>query len=127
MGHDLCKVLVVEDDRDNADSVVMILRLWGHEAIAAYSPLQAISTARVLDPDVVLMDIAMPHKDGFDVAKELRAFCPDAKIVAITGFTQADIVSRSRAAGFADFLMKPVEPDNLKAVVDTQCAARAAP
>jgi CheY-like chemotaxis protein len=119
-----CKVLVVDNDRDTADSVVILLQYWGHEAMAAYSPEQAIAAARVFDPDVVLMDIGMPGRDGFDVAKEVRSLCPDARVVAVTGFTQADMVRRSREAGFADFLGKPAEAKDIKAVVDTQCATQ---
>jgi CheY-like chemotaxis protein len=118
-----CKVLVVDDNQDSADSTVMLLQIWGHEAVAAYSAERAISTARSFDPDVVLMDIGMPEMDGFDIAKELRTFCPDVRVVAITGFTQADIVRRSREAGFNGVLVKPAETKALKEVVDTQCAA----
>jgi CheY-like chemotaxis protein len=121
--HESCKVLVVDDDRDNANTTVTLLQIWGHEAEAAYSPEDAISKALTLDPDVVIMDIGLPTMDGFDLASAVRRHCPEAKFLALTGFTQADIVRRARAAGFADVLVKPAPARLLKEAVDTECAA----
>jgi CheY-like chemotaxis protein len=122
-----CKVLVVDDEHDTVDSMVILLQTWGHEAVAAYSGPQALSLAGAFDPDVVLMDIGMPEMSGFDVAKELKTICPEAKIVALTGFTQADIVRRARDAGIADVVVKPASAAALEDVVDTQCADRKKP
>ena len=68
------------------------------------------------------MDIGLPHKNGFDLANELRSYCSDAKFVAITGYTQADIVRRSRAAGFAKVLIKPAAATELKEAVEAECS-----
>ena len=125
MNSESCKVLVVDDDRDNANSIVTLLQLWGHEAEAAYSGEDAISKALAVDADVVLIDIVMPGMNGFDVAKELRRLCPRAKFLALTGFTRADIVRRSRDAGFAKVLFKPAAAKELKEAVETECAASA--
>ena len=125
MSSETCKVLVVDDERDTADTAVILLRLWGHEAEAAYSAEDAVSKAFVLDPDVVLVDLVMPEVNGFDLAKELRSICPAAKFLATTGFTQADIVRRSREAGFAKVLFKPAPARVLKEAVDSECAAAA--
>ncbi len=116
-------MLVVDDERDTADTAVMLLRLWGHEAEAAYSAEDAMSKAFVLDPDVVLVDLVMPETNGLDLAKELRAVCPAAKFLAITGFTRADIVRRAHEAGFERVLLKPAPAKVLKQVVDNECAA----
>jgi CheY-like chemotaxis protein len=118
-----CKVLVVDDERDTADTAVMLLRLWGHEAEAAYSADDAMSKAFDLDPDVVLVDLVMPETNGLDLAKELRAVCPDAKFLAITGFTRADIVRRAHEAGFERVLLKPAPASVLQQVVESECAA----
>jgi CheY-like chemotaxis protein len=120
---EMCKVLVVDDERDTADTAVILLRLWGHEAEAAYSADDAMSKAFELDPDVVLIDLVMPEVNGFDLAKQLRRVCPEAKFVAITGFTRADIIRRSREAGFAKVLLKPAPAKVLKEAVDSECAA----
>jgi len=116
-----CKVMVVDDNRDAADTAVMLLALWNHEAVAAYGADECLDVAREFRPDVVLMDIGMPGKSGFDVAKELQQICPSARLVALTGFTRADIRRRAKDEGFADFLVKPVEAEDLKDAVDTQC------
>ena len=123
MNKEPCKVLVVDEDRDHADTTIMLLQMWGHEAEAAYSPENAVSAATTLDPDVILIDLGRPIVNGFDLADELRAHCPTAKLVAITAFTAADIVRRTRDAGFEKVLFKPAPARALKEAVDTQCAA----
>jgi CheY-like chemotaxis protein len=118
-----CKVLVVDEDRNNAETTVMLLQMWGHEAEPAYSAEDATSKAKALDPDVVLIDLERPFVSGFDLANELRRCCPTAKLVAITGFSEGDIVRRTREAGFEKVVFKPAPARRLKEVVDTECAA----
>ena len=117
-----CKVLVVDDHRDGADSVVMLIQAWGHDAMAAYTAEQALAMAYSYQPDVVLMDLGMPGKDGFQLGKEIEALSPGCRIVALTGFTQADMVRRSQQAGFVDYLVKPTDPQALNAVVEEHCS-----
>jgi CheY-like chemotaxis protein len=64
---------VVDEDRNNAETTVMLLQMWGHEAEPAYSAEDATSKAKALDPDVVLIDLERPFVNGFDLASELRA------------------------------------------------------
>jgi CheY-like chemotaxis protein len=116
-----CKVLVVDDERANADSTVRLLRAWAHEAEVAYSAEDAISKAIAFDPDVVLIDIGMPVMNGFDLVKELRQYCPGAKFVALTGYPPEEIVRRADDAGFARILTKPAF--DLEQAVGTECAA----
>jgi CheY-like chemotaxis protein len=118
-----CKVLVVDEDRDNADTTLMLLQMWGHEAEAVYSAEDAPAAATTFDPDVVLIDLGRPIVNGFDLANELRRRCPTAKLVAITAFTAADIVPRVREAGFEKVLFKPAPAREIKEAVDTECAA----
>jgi CheY-like chemotaxis protein len=118
-----CKVLVVDEDRDNADTTLMLLQMWGHEAEAVYSAEDAVAAATTLDPDVILIDLGRPIVNGFDLANELRRHCPTAKLVAITTFTAADIVPRLRDAGFEKVLFKPTPAREIKEAVDTECAA----
>jgi CheY-like chemotaxis protein len=118
-----CKVLVVEEDRDNADTTVMLLHVWGHEAEPAYSAEDALSKAMTLAPDVILVDLGRPVVNGFDLAAELRRCCPHAKLVAITGFTEGDIVRRARDAGFEKVLLKPASASKLQETVEAECAA----
>jgi DNA-binding NarL/FixJ family response regulator len=83
------------------------------------------SRARKFDPDVVLVDIGLPGKNGFDLGRELAQIGPGVRLVALTGFTQADIVRRSREAGFVTYLVKPAPPPVLKDVVESQCESAA--
>lgn len=117
-----CKVLVVDDNHDAADSVVILLQLWGHEAVAAYSGQQCIEIAKRFDPDVVLMDLGLPGQDGFAVKGEVARICPGVRVVALTGYSQADIVRRTRDEGFAAHLTKPVEAPQLENAVKQQCS-----
>jgi CheY-like chemotaxis protein len=117
-----CKVLVVDEDRDNADTTMMLLQMWGHEAEAVYSTEDALAAATTLDPDVVLLDLGRPIVNGLDLAQELRRHCPTAKLVAITAFTAADIVPRTRDAGFEQVLFKPAPAQQIKEAVDAECA-----
>jgi two-component system nitrate/nitrite response regulator NarL len=116
-----CKVLVVDVERNDADSNVSLLQLWGHEAEAAYSPEDALAKAVALDPDVILMDLE-PVASGFDLAKELRKSCPEAKLLALTDYTRADIVRRARSVGVDRVLEKPVPAKAIKEAVDASCA-----
>ena len=122
MTTDLCKVLVVDDNRDAADSAVMLLHIWGHEARAVYSGAECVAMVKQFDPDVILMDIGLPGGDGFKVKEEVEQICPQARVVALTGYTQADIKRRVREEGFAAHLLKPVEPPELKEAVNEQCS-----
>jgi len=118
-----CTVLVVDEDRDNTDTTVMLLQMWGHEAEAAYSADEAIPKAKSLDPDVILVDLGRPVVNGLSLANQLRQHCPEAKLVAITAFTATDIVRRTREAGFEKVLLKPAPAKRLKEAVDAECAA----
>jgi CheY-like chemotaxis protein len=122
MKQEPCKVLVVDEDRDNADTTVMLLQMWGHEAEAAYSAEDATAKVGALEPDVVLLDLGRPIVTGLTLADELRRQCPQAKLVAITGFTATDIVRRARDAGFEKVLLKPATATRLKQAVETECA-----
>ena len=127
MNKELCKVLVVDEDRDNADTTVMLLQMWGHEAEAAYSADDAVAKARAFDADVILIDLGRPVVNGFDLAKELGGYCPEAKLLAITGFTAGDIVRRTRAAGFKKVLFKPTPAKRLQEAVETECSGSSEP
>jgi CheY-like chemotaxis protein len=118
-----CKVLVVDEDRHNTDTKVMLLQMWGHEAVPAYSAEDALAQARQLDPDVVVIDLGLPAVNGLDLANALRRCCPEAKLVAIAGFSETDIVRRSRDAGFEQVLVKPTAAKNLQEAVESECAA----
>jgi PAS domain S-box-containing protein len=113
------RILVVEDNRDAAESLRMLLHLFGHDVVVAHSGPAGVETAREWHPDVVLCDIGLPGMDGYGVVGELRRN-PDtarARVIAVTGYGADEDRRRSRAAGFDQHLTKPVDPDTLQEVV----------
>jgi CheY-like chemotaxis protein len=110
------RVLVVDDYPDTTESLAMLLRLWGYEALLAFDGPGALSTALSERPDAVLLDLGMPGLDGYEVARRLRAHPETQKVllVAVTAYGQEGDRLRSRQAGFDHLLLKPVEPDRLR-------------
>lgn len=105
------RILLVDDNRDSADSLAMLLELKGHEVRIAYDGAQALDVAPRLAPHLALIDLAMPKMDGFATLAGLRALPALAGTVfaAMTGFGHADDRERTREAGFDAHLVKPVE------------------
>lgn len=110
------KILVVDDNRDAADSLAMLLELNGCETEIAYDGLSAIPVAREFVPDIALLDIGLPGLSGYDLARRLREL-PDLSqviLVAVTGWGQEDDRRRTRESGFDRHLVKPVDPGELR-------------
>lgn len=109
------RVLVVDDNVDAADSLAALLKLQGHETHAVYSGQEALERVESFRPDVVLVDIGLPRMNGYDLANRLReAGHPALRLVAITGYGQVEDRERAHAAGFDDYLVKPVEEPALE-------------
>jgi CheY-like chemotaxis protein len=113
------RILVVDDHQDSADTLALLLGSMGHEAITAYDGARALALAAGFKPHVVLLDIAMPGLDGYEVALRLRSDMPDAgvHIIAVTGYGQKKDIIRTYEAGFNAHLLKPVGPMQLDAVL----------
>ena len=109
------RVLVVEDNVDAADTMQLILKISGYEARTAHDGASAVRIAREFQPQVVFLDIGLPGKDGYEVARELRGLpqMESALLVALTGYDHDDDRRRANEAGFNDFQVKPVEPEAL--------------
>ena len=105
------RVLVVDDNADAANTLAMLLNLDGHEVRAVYSARTALKAVQGFEPDVVLLDIGLPEMDGYEVARRIREepMFTGLRLVALTGYGQAEDKQRTRAAGFDDHLVKPVE------------------
>lgn len=106
------KVLVVEDDRDTAESLRTLLDLCGYQVMVAHTSKQGIETARMLEPHVVLCDIGLPDGDGYVVASMLRqsGAATAVRLIAVTAFGEPQHRLRALAAGFDQHLVKPVDP-----------------
>ena len=109
------RILVVDDNRDSADSLALLLNLQGHETEAVYDGLSAVHTAERFAPDVVLLDRGLPILDGIEACRRIREkpWGRNMVIVALTGWGQEEDRRRSREAGFDEHLVKPVSNDAL--------------
>ena len=114
------RVMVVDDNRDSADSATSIVRLLGYRVETAYDGPAALELARGLRPQAVLLDLSMPQMDGYQALQQLRALpgMESAFVVAMTGYGSEDDRRRTRAAGFDGHLVKPVGLDLLIGVLN---------
>jgi CheY-like chemotaxis protein/anti-sigma regulatory factor (Ser/Thr protein kinase) len=105
------RILVVDDNRDSALALAMMLRMMGHEAHTAHDGHQALEMAAVVRPHTVLLDLGMPGLSGYDTCRRMREqpWAKGVVIVALTGWGQEDERRRSREAGFDEHLVKPVD------------------
>ena len=111
MGGTGCRILVVDDDPDGADSLAALLSLIGHDTVVANDGLAALILADSFHPDVVVLDLGMPGLDGFAVAERLRKTPSGAGLllIAATGWGHPEDRRRSLAAGFNHHLAKPID------------------
>jgi PAS domain S-box-containing protein len=109
------RVLVVDDNPDNARGLSRLLKLLGHDVRVAHDGPAAVEVARVHRPEIVLLDIGLPGMDGYEVARRLRTeeCCRDALVIAVSGYGQPEDLRRSKEAGFDHHLVKPVDYDAL--------------
>jgi signal transduction histidine kinase/CheY-like chemotaxis protein len=111
------RVLVVDDNRDAANTLADLLRMWGHEVVLAYDGAGALQRASEFRPELALLDIGLPDLDGYKVAERLRKESADGRVltlIALTGLGQQEDRERALAAGFDQHLTKPVNPAKLK-------------
>jgi PAS domain S-box-containing protein len=120
-------VLVVDDNRDAAESLAMLLSTTGADVHVAHDGPAALEEFELREPDVVLLDIGMPDMDGYEVARRLREFSSPERvaIVALTGWGQDEDRQRVREAGFDHHLVKPVDLASLQALLTSLARARA--
>ena len=113
------RVLLVDDNRDAADSMAILLRLNGYEVRTAYDGQTALVLAGLQAPDVVICDISMPDMSGLELARRLRQDLGlrDSLLVALSGYAQEEDRHRSQKAGFNAHLAKPVSLESLKALL----------
>jgi signal transduction histidine kinase/DNA-binding response OmpR family regulator len=117
------RVLVVDDNKDAAQSTALLLRLAGFEAQLAYDGAEALKAVSEFCPDAVLLDIGLPVMDGYEVARRLRAQ-PSAQrlvLIAASGYGQEEDQLRSIEAGFDTHLTKPLDPPHLTDLLVSLC------
>jgi CheY-like chemotaxis protein len=106
------RVLVVDDNQDSAETIAMLIELWGHQARIVHNGPAALAEAPGWRPEVVLLDIGLPGIDGYEVARRLRQepAMAGALLIAMTGYGQERDRRMSSEAGFDHHLVKPVDP-----------------
>ena len=113
------KVLIVDDNRDAAESLAILLEMAGHEVRVAHLGRAALTLAQTFRPDTAVLDIGMPDLSGYEVAESLRreAWAADIQLIALTGWGQDADKRRALEAGFHHHLIKPVDADRLAEIV----------
>ena len=121
-----CRVLLVEDNADARDATAELLRSLGYEVSEAADADSAIAAAQRFAPEVLITDLGMPGKSGYDLAAAMQASALVASIplIALSGYGQPRDVEATRAAGFSAHLVKPVAPDALVAAIERCRVAR---
>jgi CheY-like chemotaxis protein len=120
------RILVVEDSPDTARSAQLLLTLWGYDCAVARDGAAALEAAAALRPDVVLLDLALPGVNGYEVARRLREDPATAAafLVAVTGYGEEREVRRCWQAGFDRHLLKPIDLHELRRLLAEQAARR---
>lgn len=115
------RMLVVDDNRDGAESMAMMLRLLGNDVTTAHDGLEAVAAADAFRPDVVLMDIGLPRLDGLEATRRIREqpWGRQMTIVALTGWGQDNDRQQSKQAGCDGHLVKPVDLADLEQFLDS--------
>lgn len=121
------KILIVDDDKDTADSLQLMLELHGFEAMASYLPGEGLAIARRELPQVILCDLGMPLISGLDVARALKSDPATRQIILIglTGYARCEDELAMRDAGFDQYLVKPVPMEKLLDLLKTYEPQRA--
>lgn len=119
------RILVVDDNKDSALTLAMLLKKLGHDIQSAHDGLAAYEAAEKFQPAVVLLDIGLPHLNGYEVARKIRQqrWGESMVLIALTGWGQDDDRQKSAAAGFNAHLVKPVEFATLKSLLSDLLAA----
>ena len=118
------KVLIVDDNVDHGATLTKVLRLSGYDVEYSTNVLYALDFVSRWIADVVLLDIGLPHMDGYTAVRRFKERLPEARIYAVTGYGRDDDVRRSRDAGFDEHLVKPVDLETLQRITKRRAERR---
>ena len=115
-----CRILIVDDNHDAAESVARFLELEGHEVKTVGDGAQALACLPVFAPQVAVLDIGLPGLSGYDLARRMRALpaMRDALLIALTGYGQKEDQQRAVEAGFDRHFVKPTDPRAIVELID---------
>jgi len=113
------RVLVVDDNRDAADTLALLVTFWGHDAYVAYDGVEGLRMARAIQPDCLLLDIGLPKLDGYGLARQIRQAQATAhvKLIALTAYSDEEHRRRAREVGFDYQIVKPADPNAVRQVL----------
>src|SRR5579862_10017481 len=112
------RVLIIDDDRDHAESIVDILSMKGHQVEAAFSGEAGVKVFREEDFDLVFIDVKLPGMNGVETFFEFKKIRPDAKVMMMTGYSVEELVAQAVENGALGVLYKPFAVERLLAVLD---------
>lgn len=122
VGRARLRVLVVDNEPDNADSMALLVRLWGHDVRVGRGGAESLLLAFAFQHDAVLLDIGMPGVNGYDVARRLReeACFEDTLLIAVTGYADEGHRLLGAASGLDHYLVKPVQPSVIQRLLEIE-------
>lgn len=119
------RVLVVDDSKNAALTLSLLVRTWGHETKTAFDAPAALELAAAWRPEVVLLDLGLPSMDGIELGRRLRAqLGPQLVILAVTGYGSEEHRERTRAQGFSGYFLKPVVAQELANAITNELSSR---
>jgi CheY-like chemotaxis protein len=121
------RVLVVDDNKDAAESLAGLLRMLGHGADVAFNGPSALAMLETRQVDVVFCDIGMPGMNGYDLARHVRAGGGSIKLVALSGYAQQENVNRALEAGFDAHIAKPPDLELIARLLGAEIDASGPP
>lgn len=118
------RILIVDDNRDGADTLAALLTALGYQTCTAYDGPAALDAVNVFEPDALVVDIGLPGIDGFSLVRVLRekSICARALMIALTAYRGDEHQLRSQQAGFDHYFVKPADIGQLRRLIE-QCAA----
>jgi CheY-like chemotaxis protein len=110
-------VLIIDDNRDSAEAMALLLESEGHQVVTINDGPGAIAKAREFNPDVAIVDIGLPAMDGYEVARQIHQVLPKVLLIAVSGWRIDPADERTRTAGFSLYFTKPMEPAKIKEIL----------
>lgn len=116
------RIMVVDDEPSVCRMLRRYLMYEGYSVVEAYSCDQALDAYNEERPDVVLLDIRMPGKDGMETLRELKALDPGVSVIMITAVREEELARRTLEEGAFDYITKPIDQDYLDLAIKTKLA-----
>jgi two-component system CheB/CheR fusion protein len=123
------RIIIVDDNADSADTMAMLMGMYGYEVRVAYDLDSAIKEGMAFAPHIALLDLSRPEPDGMELAKRFQEMpqTKNAILIAFSGYGQPEDIERSKQAGFVEHLVKPVDPASVHKLISSLMEANRQP